>query len=614
MIILLLILIVSTVFGGDGDMLKEFNCGKGDSHRSTVVPSVSVVVCWREGAMLTARALRELLEHDDEFVFEVIYVHVDLALWKGVLGDACALQERFGAHKLRIVTSREHVFPEKFDMYRHGAAFARSTFVLFSDNNSLGFDDKEVAQIVAAMKSTRPTPALLTNEVHAIVGGKPINHNHAKRVYFHDSPFGKALRWVDFEGRRDNSEHKMHTVFANDGGFDVLGSDLVEPHTFLVDSRVTNLTALFDTQSSRIDIIVGINAWRVAGRQSAVVNNITTWYLYPEEFLPLLDVPVVIARWAVYESITSVRYLEKRWGTLYRHQCGQSWHTAKAFDNKRFLRADWPELDRPSVAVIVSTMWLYVLHVTHVTCRIEWSDGTKSVLEDKPASELIMSLSELTDDIDKGRIVAIDAFASQRHAPVPELQSGQAGDGRWLADHVEVRKIPKPRHIFAFSDANHCIFRPVLARMSLHGAEPSDAALRAVVDAALQASFLVQRSGDERFAYFAVRGTSVGAIEKTIEQLDRRLADARIGGIERVRVKLPPPVFGKWSYFNDTGSMGVPPAIDEHDAIPILRGGKSRLEVESIGFGTLSQPEVGFRDFIEEWYLKIAMEESKLRV
>lgn len=573
------------------------------------VPVVSVVVCWREGAMLTPRALRELLAHDSETSFEVIYVHIDLALWRDVLRAACALQSEFGAQRLRIVKTREHEFPEKFLLYQLGASFARSRFVIFSDNNSLGFDDKEIAQLLQAIKSTHPTPAMLTNEVLSYANGTFINHFHAKIAYFVRTPGSfelDALKWTEFEGRRDNSSNALHTVFSNDAGFDIRSSDLVEPHTFIVDTHAIDLGQMFTPAMSRVDVMLGINAWRAADRQSAIVNNITTHYLYPEVDLHVLDIPIVIARWAPYECSTSVRFLEKRWGMLYVHQCGHMWHMGKALDNQRFTRQQWPELERRATAVIVSAMWFYVVQATHMLCRVKWRDARETTIASRGATEMLMALSALSDEIDSGRVVSIDAFASQLHAPAPELAPEMANDAAWLKERLQLRMVPKRSYRLVFDNANHCMFRPVLMQLTLTGNHDNSIT---AVDKILEAAFVVQSDvGGERRAYFVIRGATMAAIEQTVERLDRRLRDAAVGRLERVRVKLQEPVHGKWTMMNE--SLAVPPAIDTSDAIPLLRAAS---QVDSVGVGPLPKPHVRFHDYIEEWHIKIAVDEQTLR-
>jgi hypothetical protein len=501
-------------------------------------------------------------------------------------------------------------------LYQRGAAFARSRHVIFSDNNSLGFDDREIAQLLAAMKSTHPTPAMLTNEVLSYANGTFINHFHAKVVYRCPSAFGsvEALKWTEFEGRRDNLTNSLHTVFTNDAGFDIRSSDLVEPHTFIVDTHATDLSRMFTAAMSRVDVMLGINAWRAADRQPAIVNNITTHYFYPEVDLQLLDIPIVIARWAVYEGTASVRFLEQRWGMLYAHQCGQMWHMGKALDNQRFTRQQWPELENRATAVIVSAMWFYVVQATHMDCRVAWRDGRQTTIANRTATEMLMSLSALTDDIDSGRVVSIDAFASQLHAPAPVLARDMADDAAWLKQRLQFRNPPKPRYIFTFENANHCMFRPLLMQLTLTAPLPNDndddAALSRAVSNILQAAFVVQSDvGGERRAFFVVRGTTMAAIEQSVERLDRRLGETGVGGIRRVRVKLQAPVYGKWTMLNM--SLAVPPAIDAKDAIPLLR---ATSKVDSVGIGTLPKPDVHFNDYVEEWHIKIAMDEKLMRI
>lgn len=224
----------------------------------------------------------------------------------------------------------------------------------------------------------------------------------------------------------------------------------------------------------------------------------------------ILDVPIVIARWAIHESLSSVRYLEKRWGALYRNQCGQSWHTASALKNGRFLRSQWPELERRATSVIVSAMWFYAFHITHVSCRITWQNGTESTLASAPASELLMSLSELTDDIDTGRIVAIDAFAAQNHVREPTLLPEHVGDDLWLQARVaSARDAPQVTRN-TFPNANHCLYRPVLVRLTQNIlARRTDIALDRVIARLLKIAILVQRDGDTRHALVSVRSASM---------------------------------------------------------------------------------------------------------
>jgi hypothetical protein len=593
--------------------LTEYNCPGVSTVNSggSRAPQVSVVVCWREGAMLSARTLRELLEHDTDTLFEVIYVHVDLALWRPVLSAACDLQTEFGRRKLRIVKTQEHVFPEKFLLYQRGAAFAQSRFVVFSDNNSLGFDDKEIAQMLAAIKSTHPTPAMLTNEVMSYANGTFVNHFHAKLVYRYSSPFGmEVLRWTEFEGRRDNLTNSLHTVYTNDGGFDIRSSDLVEPHTFIVDTHATNLSIMFAPATSRVDVMLGINAWRAANRQPAIVNNITTHYLYPEVDLQLLDVPLVIARWAIYECTASVRFLEKRWDALYAHQCGAQWHMGKALDSQRFTRERWPELENRATGVIVSAMWFFVVQATHMDLRVSWRDGRETTIANRTATETLMSLSALAQDIDSGNIVAIDALAAQLHTAEPVLAPELAADADWLRQRLQFRVVPRLRRIFTFENANHCMFRPVLMQLTLKSRRALDPALSGAVSNILETAFIIQSdTGGERRAFFVVRGSTMAAIEQTVERLDRRLSDAGIGRLQRVRVKLQAPVYGKWTTLNN--SLAVPPAIDAKDPIPLLRASS---KVDSVGVGPLPKPTVFYHDFIEEWQIKIAIDEQLMRV
>jgi hypothetical protein len=586
--------------------IQEYNCDAKSSTANTnslqnsaqIQPQISVIVCWRESVMVTPRVLREILEHDVDSAFEVIYVHVDLAIWRSVLDAACDMQREFGSQKLRIVTTPEHVFPDKFTMFRRGAAFARSSYVLFNENNSLGFDDKQVAKMLAVMKSTKPTPSILTSVVFAIVQGKPVDHHPAMRIVVHSTDRGTILRWTGFDGRPDDTEHEQHTFFRNSNNYTVLGADLVEPHTFLIDTTATNVSAVFDS-APHVAVMIGVAAWRSSGRQPAIASDVKTTYLYPQEELHILDVPIVIARWAIHESLSSVRYLEKRWGALYKNQCGQTWHTVSALNYRRFLRAKWPELGRRATSVILSAMWLYVFHITHVSCRITWRNGTESTLARATASELLMSLSELTDDIDTRRIVSIDAYAEQNHVVEPTLQPHHVGDDLWLRARVKhANDIPR-LYKYAFPDANHCMYRPVFVRLTCSVGRRANVALDSLIDRLMSIALVVQSDGDELHALVSVRSASMDDMELWIEQTDSSLRASGIGRLERVRIKMGPPVNGngKWAFFNAT--IAFPPASDETSAIPLLRPG---MLVDSIGPGRQVMWSVSSRDVIERWF------------
>jgi hypothetical protein len=594
-----LVLVLFAICGAD--KLTEYSCGGNVAALSkSRQPRVSVVVCWREGAMIGPRALREILEHDQDYAFEVIYVHVDLALWRDVLKSACALQREFGHERLRIVTTTPHAMPDKFAMFRLGGTFARSRYVLFSENNSLGFDDKQVAQLVAAMTSTRPTPSVLTSVVRAIQDGEIHDHHPAMRIVLKATSNGWVLEWSGFSGREDASENQAHTHFVNSANFTVRAADLVEPHTFLIDTETTSLAGAFDS-ASHVSVMFGLAAWRSSGIQPAIAANVKTNYLYPQEDLHLLDLPIVITIWAAYEALASVAYLEKRWRVIYRNQCGQSWHTAVALNGKRFARHQWPDLERPATGVIVSALYFFALHVTHLTCHVTWRNGTRTVFENT-ATELLLSLSALTDDIDANRIDAIDAYPAQRHIPVPALRAEHDGDAEWLRDVV----VSQPTQSFISStapDCSHCLFRPILARLTLLTVRTSyDDALVQKIGELVDASFLVQSDSEHRYVYFMVKGRQSAAVDRAIASLDERLVAAQLGRLERVRIKMPKAIGGKWSRFNFETL-----ASDESDVIPLFR---RSLQVDWIGLPHRGRSRV--RDQIEHFYLENSIDDTKL--
>jgi hypothetical protein len=593
---LLVVVAICGVLSIDSKALNEYSCNKDTPALSkSLVPQVSVVMCWREGAMTSPRALREILEHDQEYSFEVIYVHVDLALWRDTLKSVCQLQREFGHDRLRIVTTTPHAMPDKYVMFHRGAEFARSRYVLFSENNSLGFDDKEVAQLLAAMKSTRPTPSVLTTSVYAIQDGAIHYHHPAMQITLKRTAIGLVMAWTGFNGRVDADQNKAHTKFTNSANFTIRAADLVEPHTFMVDTAMLNLSATFDS-SPFVAALFGLSAWRSSGINPAIAANVETTYEYPQEDLHVLDVPIVITRWAVHESLTSVAYLERRWGVLYKNQCGQSWHTVVAINGKRFERQEWRELERPATAVIVSALYFYALHMTHLTCHITWRNGTKSVLADNTAGELLMSLSVLTEDIDANRVEAIDAYATQRHVAVPALREEHNGDAEWLAGAVKVVHAPRFTSTITASNCNHCLFRPIFARLTL-GAQiaTNDHNLEQVIERVLNAAFLVQSDAEHRYAYFMLRLTNTTyRADQAIEKLDQRLVAAALGRLERIRIKMPDAVAGKWDRFNLE-----PTASDQNDAIPLLRGD---LKVDRVGLPYFKPSNV--RDTIEQFYLE----------
>jgi hypothetical protein len=73
--------------------------------------------------------------------------------------------------------------------------------------------------LAAAMKSTQPTPSILTTVVHAISNGKAIDHHPAMRITLHNTKVGWVLVWTGFDGRTHARANEAHTHFINSAGF-----------------------------------------------------------------------------------------------------------------------------------------------------------------------------------------------------------------------------------------------------------------------------------------------------------------------------------------------------------------------------------------------------------
>lgn len=326
----------------------------------------TVIVLWRESMSLTIPSLREVLS-DPVVPVNVIYIHLDYFLSRGVLEEARQLQRQYT--NLEVVVQSD--WKNRHEMLREVLPSVKTRWVVVHDNNNKGLPRDWIQKLITAAKTTKPPPVLIaplinavdnqdpskTQDHHAVIQVVLVKPQNATGLHSKTVPgSGEAL--LCWTGTHDGK--KLH----NTEGLEVISGDAVETHSYLVDAKRVDLKALYDTHNAFASYHIGFGLHlgeRHGQNASAVLTGLEYSYMYPNTHMSVADVPFAMMRWNAWDNMHSILYLEQRYGVRYFHEAGFDWHSRAAFYDKLFY-ANGTSLTADAGLIAAVTVSVYALN------------------------------------------------------------------------------------------------------------------------------------------------------------------------------------------------------------------------------------------------------------